>query len=451
MAAAAAGTPEPTKVLGKGGFGVVFTPAMNNINATGTRKSFPGHVTKVFFKEEAYKKALRDAEELKKKVPALAIPYAPYEHPYKLKEIPASVIATLTRDDVGGVKRGDPAHMLHMPNLGVSIHDFLKSLPLRTTYQRSVPFEKTVQELYKLMTIVKAIGEAGLIHADIRETNVLVNPDTGDMTIIDFDLLSPKESMSRKLRPFYNRPPELLYMSGFISKLFLSIYLGSNQRYDPTLELPRASDMYQLEDVYKPYWPAFLEPLDDMLDESVKQYNRVLDTITDTFERYSNAERKEELNQLTAKTADTVDSYGLAYTLALFCMGIFSSGPSEHATMYKFFFRDDGGRLRRMMHGDFEKRMTIEKMMDDYKAYIAEKFPQIRLPPDSPATAVAVVAAEAERLAELGGATGGVGAIPVRAPSSNRMLSSTRRRSRNNSARSRRSQSKNSRFQIGNE
>jgi hypothetical protein len=55
----------PYKSLGYGSFGSVITPAIPNFNtASGTWRTFPNNVTKLFYRKNAKNKALEDAERI---------------------------------------------------------------------------------------------------------------------------------------------------------------------------------------------------------------------------------------------------------------------------------------------------------------------------------------------------------------------------------------------------
>ncbi len=420
----AAAAQPPTEILGMGGFGVVFTPAMNNINASGTRKSFPGHVTKLFFKEASYKKALEDAEMLKRKLPALAIPYFPYEHVYNLKEMNQTVINKLAKKGPGHFKLGDPAYMLHMPNLGVSLKHFASDPALQARYKASVPFEKKVQEIYKLMTIVRAIGEAGVIHGDIREYNVLVNVDTGDMTIIDFDLLLTKgDFMSRARGPFYSFPPEIAYLCTPEWKEFTNRYLGRTKIdwYGAIWgQLPMSEDLERtLGRVYRGGWPSsILGELGRMTSDAADYYFELQQRLREKFE--ANRTSAKDIEEVIDLAANTFDSYGLGYTLAVFFMhGLVDT---QDLPLIRYLRQN---QLESMTHPDPTKRLTIDRAISFFKTYITDEYKkrlgkEIEFPPNTPAARLAVLEAEVERVEEVA-AAGGVaaaGAVAVRAPPS---------------------------------
>ena len=66
--------PPQYSILGEGGYGLVFSPALPN-NTT----NYPGDVTKLFFKKDNLKKAVSNIETIRSKIPSLALNIQPYK------------------------------------------------------------------------------------------------------------------------------------------------------------------------------------------------------------------------------------------------------------------------------------------------------------------------------------------------------------------------------------
>ena len=126
-----------------------------------------------------------------------------YRHAYKFKNIPANLQAKF---------RANPdteIYPVRMPYLGV---DFIPEnlLSSRSDIQK-VPVGIILAQTLKLLEQVKHIKDRGYIHGDIRETNVMIRPDTGVMTLIDFDFLQPAgDFLTNYPFGFYCHPPETL-------------------------------------------------------------------------------------------------------------------------------------------------------------------------------------------------------------------------------------------------
>lgn len=86
-------------------------------------------------------------------------------------------------------------------------------------------------EILKLFTIVKDIRDAGYVHGDIRESNILCNIDTGVMTIIDFDWLMPVDEYTIKYpRYFYSHPPETYFIFEGLKVLIQAINKNTDKQ-----------------------------------------------------------------------------------------------------------------------------------------------------------------------------------------------------------------------------
>jgi serine/threonine protein kinase len=192
-------------IIGSGGFGFVIKPALPNTNASNTWQEFPDNVTKVFYKKTAYNTVLKKTANL----PTIFGPnnghrIYPYRHSYTMKNLPANIKSRL-----GALPPETALYPLRMPYLGRSIAEisaFAREIQL-------LPVKTIVAQMVKLLRQVKSAKDHGFIHGDIREPNVMVNPETGVMTLIDFDWLLPFEEFRNQYPvAFYCHPPETLVL-----------------------------------------------------------------------------------------------------------------------------------------------------------------------------------------------------------------------------------------------
>jgi serine/threonine protein kinase len=104
-----------------------------------------------------------------------------------------------------------------MPDLGVSVG----TADTKKGDLRRVPIPVIIDQIIKVLKQVQTLQHNNYIHGDIRETNVMIHPTTGTITIIDFDLLKP----ANRFNPngMYNNPPENLILdnsSDPVTKLY---------------------------------------------------------------------------------------------------------------------------------------------------------------------------------------------------------------------------------------
>jgi serine/threonine protein kinase len=100
-----------------------------------------------------------------------------------------------------------------MPHLGV---DIAKIIDLDDTTSRNAirqcPVPIVFQQIIKLLEQIDRLGSQGYIHGDIRDTNLMIQPSDGTMTLIDFDWMMPYDEFYSDYSGFgyYSNPPEFL-------------------------------------------------------------------------------------------------------------------------------------------------------------------------------------------------------------------------------------------------
>jgi serine/threonine protein kinase len=96
---------------------------------------------------------------------------------------------------------------MRMPNLGVNISTLKKADKYEPL--RKIPIGVLLQQIKKVLEQVNFFIAKDKVHSDIREPNMMVNPKTGAITIIDFDFFDDADKFFRGRNvAFYNRPPE---------------------------------------------------------------------------------------------------------------------------------------------------------------------------------------------------------------------------------------------------
>lgn len=216
VAPSATPVPQPpirSKFVKKGSYGCVVRPALPNKNERGIWREYPHNITKIYTNSTNVDKAIRNSDQVQNIMGAnKGIAVHRYSHPYTVENMPVDILSRCgnigePHDDLYAVRQAD---------LGIDIYDFVRlpSSSERIAQLRRLPIVEFLKQVRKLFQQVQGLIAKKYIHGDIRETNVLINPETGNLTIIDFDWLYPADIFFKKypVGTFYANPPEsLLY------------------------------------------------------------------------------------------------------------------------------------------------------------------------------------------------------------------------------------------------
>lgn len=373
------------QILGTGGFGAVVGPALPNVDATGNTVVFgPQMVTKVMFHKRDYNKTLQDAAELQTKIPLLAIPTTPYRYPYTIHDV-ADSIPGMRRYISKHQKTYSGAYLVRMPNLGYSFEAILNNMPLQNQLAQ-LPTETIATQILKLMRIVKYIGEANYIHGDIRETNVLCNTFTGEMTIIDFDWLIQK-SLYNKTYPtyFYCHPPEEMYflkggkhleqlIANYNRLSFMSVVISEIK--NQLAANPNYNTFWQIN-----YWIRTLPQQQPNTTDELFAYE-LMRTLTAVYE-FTNGSIPNNIKPRpyadafkywNTKSMDTVDSFGLAVALERPLRNALAG--LKHKPLMDFLLNKLFFGMKNVFLPD---RLTIDDAIDMFEKFLRVTYPSIGL------------------------------------------------------------------------
>ena len=200
---ASASAAAASAVVGKGAYGLVLKPALPNFYNDAWHE-YPDNVTKLFFKKKQYNEIVKLAPNISTILGANnGHRISTYRHKYKTKNLPAN-IQPLTK-----LNAEEELFPVRMPDLGVSMDRVY--LPENLGSLKKVPVSVLLTQILKLIQQVKSIKDHGYIHGDIKPANVMIRPTDGTMTLIDFDMLMPRDRFQLSY-PFgyYCHPPETL-------------------------------------------------------------------------------------------------------------------------------------------------------------------------------------------------------------------------------------------------
>lgn len=312
-----------TEILGSGGYGVVIYPALRNVKYNNSTKkhyrvNIPG-VTKIFKKEKNYDAILTLSEKLPKLLgPNNGHRISPYDYQFEGRNLSHKLREKLVEKKFI-IRYIDDLWPVHMPNLGI---DFTKVFDEYLPIVKNISIITIIEQFIKLMTQVQKLWDSGYIHGDIKPQNIMIDPATGIMTLIDFDWLKPIDIFYKKFKPYfgyYNNPPEFF------------IYAGSRSNPDDLLddlfseEIPEEmritpQQYHDIQNNYQRWQFTFF----DYMFLSYKGPVELMKAIED-----ANILNREYLDTLHKPIPPkillkTFDSFGLAKTLISFINDVYS-------------------------------------------------------------------------------------------------------------------------------
>jgi hypothetical protein len=347
----------PLTFLGRGSYGCAIKPALPNLNNSGNWVQYPDNITKIFFDEKQGKNAVKSQTKIKN----ILQNDQHRINTYKVNNYDINNIDYQTRVQCFGNdpwKYPSKIYPVRLPDLGIDMGRFTE--PLLKKY-RDINIKKIIEQMNKIINQVKTINNSGYIHGDLREPNIMINPQTGDMTLIDFDWFHEKQEFFQKYFPslgFYNNPPETLMMPVIIlfynqSKFpeylhqVIKTYVG-NEMINPKSKISKYISIHNQRMKHRGHLYA------DILLDADKITQIFYYTILAVRELFG-AEIGDTANTEESKTLlkwnflrlidPSFDSYGVAFTLLDFIAQVY-------------------GRLMFRGEGNEERKIRIEHLRD---------------------------------------------------------------------------------------
>jgi serine/threonine protein kinase len=371
------------KILGQGVFGIVVGPALPNRNASGKNIHYPGNVTKIYRKKVNYHKAINNSKTLKEKIPHAIVELQPYEHKYTLKNLNHYLPNKENRNKVKaflqGYKNSNDLPMLRLPYLGISVEDILKHEGLLRQF-RELPFRDVCAHLYKCMYVIQSIYRAGYIHGDIRPPNLLIDLNTGNMTINDFDLMRSFDDFFEKFHTFFmNQPPEcLLIWVRYPNNSTIMRFMYGNGHLTITTKATR--NLYTNLKTLNPQI-VFKYDVEKATKAMVAFGQMYSSTMRASMceEGLNSDQRADRARKVLFEMAkETIDSYGFAYTIIDLLTSAwsditednvgdkpFAAGEYDKFNTIRNFVLNT--MIPSMMDNDYRTRWDITKAMTEFK------------------------------------------------------------------------------------
>jgi serine/threonine protein kinase len=289
--------PKNIQKIGKGTYGCVVQPALPNKSENGWI-SHENNVSKLYFDEEFGKKAIRNAKALfddlkndgHKMTRQMMFKGSnfPVEMQYDCEVNPNKTLFAARAPYLG----------IPIEKIGDHYYEF-----------RKIPVETILGQILKLLSQLNKIQAKGYVHGDIREGNVMANPKTGQLTLIDFDWYMPKRKFFKdyfQSLGFYSNPPESLLNMNIMRHIH-GMSLVANESPTQLSNYVMSGNKFAFRQVMNKY--LLEKDVHAANVENIKQFRDITD-----FEEYSDA------------MFPTFDSYGLGYTLLELCAFVYPPG-----------------------------------------------------------------------------------------------------------------------------
>lgn len=301
--------------VAKGAYGCVVKPALPNRAERDRRWThYPKNVTKLFFTRKNMKKAYNDSKHMYELLGHnKGHKTYKYKHSYNATNIPRHTFEKCKK-----LKPDAPLYPLRMRNLGYDIW----SIPRHYKEFRKIHVGIILDQIVKVMKQIKKLVGRRLIHGDVRETNIMVNPKSGDITLIDFDLLNPVETFFEKAHlGFYCHPPESLLYND-IKPLLESTKAGRTVN-----AIFETRDLSERIDKYVEHHSEFEFAKPEALNRSVSRAEFLIDLKQSLhfYATYIDASLSKHFLQTAMRETmlPSFDGYGLAFSLLEFLSHVY--------------------------------------------------------------------------------------------------------------------------------
>ncbi len=334
------------KKLGQGSFGSIFSPPPENDGYTPTRND----IVKIFNSKNEYNKSIKNAEMLTKTIPSLAINTVNYTRKYKFKNLPYPIQTALKerkntfirgkRETTLATNNNSNVYMVRTPYLGYSCMDIFNKNKEFTQQLKTVDCFKLLLEIKKCLYTLQDIINANYIHADIRPPNVMYDFNNNTLTIIDFDLLMPKND--------YLSKHILFTQSTYSRRLFPIDSAPLFEKYKTNINVTdNIRDMVKIaySHLNTTHYNSF-KNLCTSIQYQSSIYNYDTNSFTqavDKIKKYTNINTEEPITTELVESIKTdifngvypyMDLWGFGYSILLLCIVIYKNNSNDYTIFF---------------------------------------------------------------------------------------------------------------------
>jgi serine/threonine protein kinase len=345
--------------IGQGTFGCVYRPSLE------CKEPKPA----AFYKNKVSKAT--DYENAKNEINEQAkIDKIDKSYTYHL---PPPVLCSLKKEIIKDCKiQSKPDTLLILEDGGLNLSDFIKKVINSSNFtikeKKKMIYDFWVDS-YALIQFLSDLSKNNTFHNDLKPHNVLFNPLTNKLNIIDFGQMKNHVHKIYFAKWHFSYPPESIFYK-VKSKDYDSITKMSDEQFkklflNKYLYLPYISSSNN--EFIKKYsvFLRYASKENYLLPGSQYKYNYHFNTNQDFLDNFSqNFTRNTNHTQLKKKYKNTMDIYGLGFALIHVLINSYSYLDSDIfiAKIYKLLYL--------MVHPNCFERIEIDELLPKYKETI---------------------------------------------------------------------------------
>lgn len=340
-----------------------------------TEKSkYPTHVYRVSFKGNLNNaRAIHNKAQSMARITGNSQQIVEIVEGFTVKDIPPNILAdilvNIPADKIGKIDKIDKTSILsviRMPYLGIDLFEAITHDD-NITMIRTLPISILMIQCYKLMKQIDALRREQMYHGDIRLENITIHPETGKMTLIDFEFHDTFEvgfnkyiGVERRLTEISERiPPEFLT----VRAVAVAPY-GIKQNY-----LNDISKHYLDDRMLLFLWYINIKNKKNATEYFEESYTNNMVSLLSLSDKNNNAVTK--IEKISDGIMDYFDFFGFGIAMTLFFSTLFSinepnNNSSEMAAFYSML-----QLLKSMCHFSIKDRphpnIIIEEMQQIMK------------------------------------------------------------------------------------
>jgi hypothetical protein len=335
-------------VIGEGGFGCVHRPSLKCKSETKTKINYNNKTSKVLLKSEALKE-LKEYNQVKKidkdndfylGVPKKCTPDTSLQ-----SNIDAFNMCKISKET--SLNKTD---LFIMNDGGENIKQYvLKMNQWNLDESNLAKCELFLLESLRLFRALLVFNEHGVIHFDMKPHNIVYNESANRLNIIDFGLLIKKTDILERAKKssyhkrfWFNHPWEITYLKRIE---FDKIKPRGGSEFDNVIKLMQKPGTHEYKHV-NTFMSYIIEK--ETVDEGLKQKQDKYDEFFNCYKQFFKGDLENKnytYDTFSNKLLDTIDSYGLGFTLL------------HWLREAKQFFLFNGDTYKLMVH-DLEKCFT---------------------------------------------------------------------------------------------